>query len=90
MTGVGDRKTSERPGDGSAREVERALSRKARLVAVVLVAAMGSWLGLQWLGGAMGWPSGLVFALDVAALMAFAWALAATYDIWRRRRDMGS
>lgn len=90
MTGMSGRDTSGGGTDGSDHEAERALSRRARLVASVLVAAMASWLVLQWLGGAMGWPSGLVFALDLAALAAFAWALAATYGIWRRRRDMRS
>ena len=85
MTVVGDRATS---AGGTAAAAERALSRRARVVALVLVAAMGSWLGLQWLGGAMGWPPGLAFALDLAALAAFAWALAATYGIWRRRRGI--
>ena len=91
MTGVDGRGTSNGGANGSAPDaVERALSRRARVVALVLVAAMASWLGLQWLGGAMGWPPGLMFALDLLALAAFAWALAATYRIWRQRRDMGS
>ena len=66
---------------------ERYLARQAMLVAVVLVATMVLWLGAQWLGGEMGWQPKYVFLFDLAALAAFIWALAVTYQIWRKRRS---
>ncbi len=77
-----------RPPDEA--EAERAAGRRGRMVAVVLIVTTALWLGLQALGAAMGWPAGLAFAFDLAALAAFGWALATTYRIWRRRRDMRS
>lgn len=66
---------------------EQKLARQARLVGVVLVATMALWLGAQWLGGEMGWQPKYVFLFDLAALAAFIWALAVTYQIWRKRRS---
>lgn len=57
-----------------------------RLVATVLVVTMVLWMGLQWLGGEMGWQGRFVFLFDFAALAAFFWALVVTYQIWRGRR----
>ena len=76
--------------DGASDEVERALARQSRRVAVVMVGAFALWIGLQWVGGALGWPVRYAFLIDLLALAAFAWALVTTYRIWRRRRDMGS
>ena len=66
---------------------ERHLALQARLVGVVLVVTMLLWLGAQWLGGEMGWQPKYVFLFDLAALAAFIWALAVTYQIWRKRRS---
>jgi cell division protein FtsB len=60
--------------------------RKARLVAIVLIVTMILWLGLQAVGGAMGWNARYAFLFDLAALAAFIWALVVTYQIWRTRR----
>jgi hypothetical protein len=65
-------------------ELRRA--RQARLVGIVLVAAMMLWLGAQWLGGKMGWEARYVFLFDLAAIAAFVWALVVTYQIWRGRQ----
>lgn len=64
-----------------------ALGRKARLVAIVLVATMLGWMALQWLGRELDWPARFVFLFDLAALAGFIWALVVTYQIWRARRD---
>ena len=66
---------------------DRALAQKARMVGIVLVATMAVWLGLQWLGGSLGWPARFVFLFDLAALAAFIWAFIVTYQIWRHRRS---
>jgi hypothetical protein len=60
--------------------------RKARMVAVVLIVTMILWLGLQAVGGVMGWNARYAILLDLAALAAFVWALVVTYQIWRTRR----
>lgn len=70
-----------------ASESELAQARKARMVALVLVATMVGWMGLQWLGRELGLPSQFVFLFDLAALAGFIWALVVTYQIWRTRRD---
>jgi hypothetical protein len=61
------------------------LAREARLVAVVIAVTMVLWLGLQWLGGQLGWDPSYAFLFDLAALAAFIWALVVTWRIWRRK-----
>ena len=56
-----------------------------RLVAVVIAATMVLWLGVQWIGGRMGWPGKYVFLADLAAIGAMIWSLLVTWRIWRRR-----
>ncbi|MBM9594109.1 DUF5337 domain-containing protein [Roseitranquillus sediminis] len=81
-----------RRGDGDGidltqnAERERQMARQGRLVALVIVVTMLAWLGLQWLGGRMGWPARWVFLFDLAALAAFVWSLIVTVGIWRQRR----
>ena len=71
------------------REAEEAeLTRRGRSIALVMAGAMLAWLALQWAGSALGWPVGLVFVFDALALLAFVWALAATYRLRRRRREL--
>ena len=64
-----------------------AIAKQARLVAVVLAVTMLLWMGVQVIGGEMGWQPRFVFLFDFAALAAFLWALVVTYQIWRARRD---
>ncbi|WP_135450657.1 DUF5337 domain-containing protein [Tabrizicola caldifontis] len=59
---------------------------QARLVGIVLAVTMLLWMGVQWLGGRLGWETRYVFLFDFAALAAFLWALVVTYQIWRGRR----
>ena len=74
----------------TAPERQQALAREARMVAVVLAAAMLLWMGVQWLGGQMGWEARFVFLFDLAALAAFVWSLAVTWRIWRRGKTRRS
>ena len=67
-------------------ELDRRLSRQARLVAVVIAATALVWLGAQWLGAQMGWEMRFAFLLDLAAIAAFVWAMVVTYRIWRQRQ----
>ena len=59
---------------------------QTRLVALVLAGTMIVWVGVQWLGGVMGWQTRFAFLADLAALAGFTWALLVTYRIWRRRQ----
>ena len=68
-------------------ENERAMSRQARLAAIVMAVAMAVWVGGQWLGGRMGWDPRYAFLLDFAALAAFVWGLVVTWRVWSRRRE---
>ena len=63
------------------------LARKARLVALVIVVTMLGWMAAQWLGGRLGLEARYAFLFDFAALAAFIWALAVTWQIWRARRE---
>ena len=65
---------------------DRATAFQVRLVALVLAGTMILWIGVQWLGGVMGWQTRFAFLADFAALAAFVWALLVTYRIWRRRQ----
>ena len=62
------------------------MARQARLVGLVLAVTMALWVGVQVLGGQMGWPLRYALLFDLAALAAFVWALIVTYRIWRQRR----
>jgi hypothetical protein len=62
-------------------------ARQARLAALVVAATMVLWMAAQWLGGRLGLSARWAFFFDFAALAALFWALVATYQIWRRRRD---
>ena len=72
-------------GNGPTPEAEAADGRQMRLVAVVIAATMLLWLGVQWIGGRMGWPGKYVFLADLAAIGAMIWSLLVTWRIWRRR-----
>ena len=63
-------------------------ARQMRLVAVVIAATMALWLGVQWLGGQMGWPAKYAFLADLLAIGALIWSLMVTFRIWRRRKAL--
>jgi hypothetical protein len=62
------------------------LAKKARLAAIVMAATMILWMGVQVVGGEMGWPAELTLLFDLAAVAGFVWSLVVTYQIWRKRR----
>ena len=65
---------------------DRALSRQARLVSIVIAVTMILWMAAQWMGGKIGLPEHYVFLFDLFALAGFLWALIVTWQIWRKRR----
>ncbi|MTH76262.1 DUF5337 domain-containing protein [Paracoccus aestuariivivens] len=75
--------------DSSSRAAGAAATSKdsgqMRLVAVVIAVSMLGWLGVQWLGGQMGWPAKYAFLADLVAMGALIWSLLVTWRIWRRR-----
>ena len=64
---------------------ERAFARKGQLVGIVIAVTMLAWIGLQWLGPALGMPGRFAFLIDLAALAALFWAMVLTYQMWRAR-----
>jgi Family of unknown function (DUF5337) len=61
-------------------------ARQARIAAIVMVVTMVLWMGVQVVGGEMGWPVKLTYLFDLMALAGFIWSLAVTWQIWRKRR----
>lgn len=59
---------------------------EARLIAVVLVSAMGLWLLVQAAGDQYGWPPKFILLADLSAGAAFLWTMVATYRLWRKRQ----
>jgi hypothetical protein len=56
----------------------------ARRIAIVMLATVLLWMGAQFLGGWLGWDPRFAFLFDLAAIAAFIWVLARTWQIWRR------
>ena len=68
-------------------DLDQAIARKGRHVALVIAGAMLAWLGAQWLGGRIGLPGRYALLFDLAALGALIYAFVNIYQIWRMRRD---
>jgi len=62
-------------------------TRRGRRAALVIAGAFTAWLGLQWLGGALGWPPALALVFDLAAFVALGWALVEALRLWRARQQ---
>jgi hypothetical protein len=65
---------------------ERSEMAQGRLIALVVAGAGAGWIGVQWLGGQMGWPPKYILLADLCAAAAFIWAMVAALRIWRRRQ----
>ena len=65
-----------------------ALARQARLAAMVMAAVMIAWVGLNLVGGRLGLAGRYAILIDLAALAAFIWALAVTFRVWRKGREL--
>ena len=68
---------------------DRAMTRSARFVSIVIAGTMILWMAAQWIGGELGLPDRFVFLVDLFALAGFLWALIVTFQIWRKRRAHG-
>lgn len=56
------------------------------MVAIVLAATMGIWMGAQFVGGQLGLNPRYVFLIDLAALAAFVWSLVVIFQLWQARK----
>ncbi|WP_142834382.1 DUF5337 domain-containing protein [Palleronia caenipelagi] len=63
------------------------IARQARNIGVVMAMTMIIWMAIQLIGASLGLPGQLVYVADAAALIAFVWALVATFRIWQKRRN---
>ena len=59
---------------------------QGRMIALVVAAAAIGWVGVQWMGGQMGWPPKYIVLVDLSAAAAFLWGMVAALRIWRRRQ----
>mgnify|MGYP002712820881 CR=1 FL=1 len=73
------------PGAAGNKPPVKAETGQMRLVGAVIAVTMLCWLGLQYLGGQMGWPAKYAFLADLLAMGALIWSLLVTWRIWRRR-----
>ena len=53
----------------------------------MMAATMILWVLSNFAGRALGLPGRYALLIDLMALAAFIWALAATFRIWQKRRD---
>lgn len=74
---------------GQADAEDRAISRQARFVSIVIAGTMILWMAAQWIGGKLELADHYVFLVDLFALAGFLWALIVTFQIWRKRRAHG-
>ncbi|MCV6584933.1 MAG: DUF5337 domain-containing protein [Marinibacterium sp.] len=69
-------------------ELEQAIARKGRHIAIVIAASMVLWLAVQLvLGPALGLPGRYALLFDFAALAALIYAGVNILQLWRMRRD---
>ena len=66
-----------------------ALTKQARLAAIVIAVTGVVWLLAVSFGGQLGLPVRFVFLIDLAALAAFFFALAILFRVWRVRLTIG-
>lgn len=68
-------------------DLEAAIARRGRIVALIIAGTMLLWLVAQWIGPAMGLPGRYALLFDLAALAALIWAMFNIYQMRRARRD---
>lgn len=76
-------------GDRGRGDRDAAHARRGRVVGAVIALAGLAALLAPWIVAALGLPLRYEMLIYFAALAAFVWALAVTYQLWRARRDEG-
>ena len=71
----------------SDNDLDAAIARRGRIVALIIAGTMLLWLDAQWIGPAMGLPGRYALLFDLAALAALIWAMFNIYQMRRARRD---
>ena len=66
---------------------EQALLAQGRVIALVVAFAMLGWMGVQWLGGQMGWPTKYILLADLSAAAAFFWSVVAAWRLMQRLKE---
>lgn len=66
---------------------DQALARQGRLVAIVIAAGGLIAIVAPWLTNILGLPIRFEMLFYLIALAAFIWALAVSYQIWRKSRS---
>ena len=62
-------------------------AQQGRVAGLVIAFTGALWVGATWAGAKYGWSNRTLALFDLLALAGFAWALIATYRIWRSRQD---
>ncbi len=62
-------------------------ARQGKVAGLVIAFTGALWVGASWVGAQYGWSNRTMALFDLLALAGFAWALVATYRIWRARQD---
>ncbi len=68
--------------------MEQRITRKTRMVSIVIAAIMVIWLGANFIGKQVGLPGRYAILFDLLAVAGFVWSLVVIYQIWRARREM--
>lgn len=68
-------------------DIDAALAKQGRMVALVIAGTMVFWIVAQWLGPQLGLAGRFALLIDFAVLAALIWSMIVTYQIWRKRQD---
>lgn len=66
---------------------ERAIAKRIRRAARVIVYTMTGWFFIQWFGGRLGFPPILLPLIDFVAILGFVWVLIEVLGIYKISRS---
>lgn len=72
----------------SRENIELALAKQGRTVALVIAGSVLFWLAASWVGPRLGLPGKYAILIDLAVLAALFWSMVVTYQIWRKRQKL--
>ena len=70
-----------------SKDEDIALSRRARVVSLVIAGSMLFWIFAQWAGSQMGLAGKYAVLIDLFVLAAMFWSIVVSIQIWRKRRN---
>ncbi len=65
---------------------EQYLSKKGRIVGLVIAGSMLFWIAAQYIGPRIGLSGRFAILIDLLVLAALFWAMVVTAQIWRKRQ----